>query len=51
MKYKVCEECGAHLDANERCDCKARRKEERKNVRTKTNDNSYAERDERTITN
>ena len=50
MKYKVCEECGAHLDSNETCECKER-KGERKNVRTKTNDNSYAERDERTITN
>lgn len=25
MKYKVCEECGAHLDSNETCECKERK--------------------------
>lgn len=27
MKYKVCEECGAHLDSNETCECKERKGE------------------------
>lgn len=27
--YKVCEECGAYLDAGEICDCKWERDEER----------------------
>ena len=25
MKYMVCEECGAHLDSNETCECKERK--------------------------
>lgn len=27
MQYKVCRQCGAHLDFGERCDCRAERKE------------------------
>lgn len=26
MKYKVCPDCGAHLDPGERCDCGAKKK-------------------------
>ena len=26
MKYKVCPDCGAHLDQGERCDCKVKEK-------------------------
>lgn len=26
--YRVCEHCGAHLDANEKCDCRDPKKEE-----------------------
>lgn len=25
MKYKVCPDCGSHLDFGERCDCKDRK--------------------------
>lgn len=28
MQYRVCEECGAHLDPGERCDCDHEKKEE-----------------------
>lgn len=27
MKYKVCSDCGAHLDFGERCDCSGARRE------------------------
>ena len=27
MPYKICENCGAHLDSFEHCDCKERKKE------------------------
>jgi hypothetical protein len=26
--YRVCEHCGAHLDANEKCDCRNPKQEE-----------------------
>ena len=33
MMYRICPDCGSHLDSGEKCDCKAEQEQEARSAR------------------